>query len=106
MKVKFIVEAENEVLTYVHRVFQASLCLHEEGAVYPRRIQFVNSPPHLALEALEMFYRIHTGVAKVLLSGRHVTPEELTMLEKALTQARTSHFARGEEKKHQMKENK
>ena len=42
-------------------VFQAALCLHEEEAVYPAKLQFTTMPPHLALEALEVFFRIQVN---------------------------------------------
>lgn len=76
-------------------ICQAALCLHEEKAVYPKKIQFVPRP-RLALEALEVFYRIQVCALKLILSG--CGHEHLQLLDRYVTDASTGHFARGEEK--------
>lgn len=38
--------------------------MDEEGAQYPAKISYMYNPPHLAVEALEMYYRIHTSILK------------------------------------------
>lgn len=42
-----------------HRHLQAAIYLHEEGAKYPRKILYQHSPPHLSLEALEVYEIAH-----------------------------------------------
>ncbi|XP_053384100.1 calcineurin-binding protein cabin-1-like isoform X2 [Mercenaria mercenaria] len=42
-------------------------CVHKEHAKYPKRIQYAYNTPHLAVEALEMYYRIHVIILKQLL---------------------------------------
>jgi len=44
--------------------FQAAECLDDDGAQYPRRINYMYNPPHLAVEALELHYRIHASILK------------------------------------------
>ena len=39
--------------------------------MYPARISYMYNPPHLAVEALEMYYRIHTVILKALVAARH-----------------------------------
>lgn len=70
--------------------------MHEEKAVYPKKIQFVNPRPHLALEGLEIFYRIQVCVLKLVLSG--CGDEQLVVLDNYVTNALQGHFARMEEK--------
>ncbi|KAJ8933151.1 hypothetical protein NQ314_014178 [Rhamnusium bicolor] len=43
----------------------ASTLLDENNATYPEKI-FYNNPQHLAVEALELHYRIHASVLKYL----------------------------------------
>lgn len=47
----------------------ADLCLYIDGALYPKKIQYYN-PPYLAVEALEVHYRIHASTMKWLLHNR------------------------------------
>ncbi|GFN77427.1 calcineurin-binding protein cabin-1-like [Plakobranchus ocellatus] len=76
---------------------QAALCLHEEEAVYPSKLQFTTLPPHLALEALEVFFRTQASSLKLVLSGCDYT--SLLVLDIFVTEALNGHFARREEKK-------
>ena len=39
---------------YLEHYKQAALFLHEDGAKYPRKITYIMSPPHLAVESLEV----------------------------------------------------
>ena len=41
----------------------AELCLYVDGTSYPKKIQYHN-PPALAVEALEIHYRIHAATLK------------------------------------------
>lgn len=47
----------------------ADLCLYIDGALYPKKIQYYN-PPYLAVEALEVHYRMHASTMKWLLHNR------------------------------------
>ncbi|XP_012945671.1 uncharacterized protein LOC101852743 [Aplysia californica] len=91
---------------YLECYRQAAICLHQEEAVYPRKILFASYPPHLALESVEVFYRVHASVSKLLLSegaaGEALTAEEMTVLERYVEGALSGHFARGEEKRRQV----
>ncbi|XP_074660409.1 uncharacterized protein LOC141912887 [Tubulanus polymorphus] len=73
--------------------------LHEEGARYPKKIHYMNvATPHYAVESLEIYFRIHTSIAKYLV--RQVpTEEELVLFEKTVTECSTSPFALGNELK-------
>ncbi|KAK3753418.1 hypothetical protein RRG08_056311 [Elysia crispata] len=78
---------------------KAALSLHEEEAEYPAKLQFNTLPPHLALEALEVFFRIHATSLKLLLAG--CSPQCLLILDSFVTDAQKGYFARREEKHQQ-----
>ncbi|WAR03684.1 CABIN-like protein [Mya arenaria] len=60
-------KARRHLREYIHLYFKAMQCLHEENAKYPRKIMFSYTTPHLAVEALEIYYRIHVAILKLLL---------------------------------------
>ena len=45
-------------------VLQAAQCLDDEGAQYPCKISYMYTSPYLAVEALEIYFRIHTSILK------------------------------------------
>ncbi|KAK7933907.1 hypothetical protein WMY93_004803 [Mugilogobius chulae] len=69
--------------------------LHEEAARYPRKIHYHN-PPDLAMEALELHFRLSATILKLLESGNSNLDHEL--LFNLLVEAATGPFAKGEEK--------
>ncbi|GFS04509.1 calcineurin-binding protein cabin-1-like [Elysia marginata] len=81
---------------------QAALCLHEEEAVYPAKLQFTTLPPHLALEALEVFFRIQASSLKLALSGCDYAC--LLVLDSFVSDSHESFFARREQKQSQVAE--
>ncbi|XP_018587162.2 calcineurin-binding protein cabin-1 isoform X2 [Scleropages formosus] len=78
---------------------QAAHYLHEEAARYPRKIHYHN-PPELAMEALELYFRLSASILK-LLESRPPSAEaqqEHELFFSILTEAASGPFARGEEK--------
>ncbi|XP_071511667.1 uncharacterized protein [Diadema antillarum] len=80
---------------------QASHHLHENEARYPKKIPYHN-PPDLSLEALEMYFRIHAAVLKLIQCselGSRVKGHSYTSLEGMIQEAALLPFVRAEEKK-------
>lgn len=65
-----------EILKYYE---YADLCIHVDGAAYPKKIPYYN-PPHLAVEALEVHYRLHVVIFKFLVNNRKFTARVLRLL--------------------------
>ncbi|XP_028434344.1 calcineurin-binding protein cabin-1 isoform X3 [Perca flavescens] len=80
---------------YLQLYQKAAHYLHEEAARYPRKIHYHN-PPDLAMEALELHFRLSATTLK-LLEG-DVPDLEHEVLFKLLVEAAIGPFARGEEK--------
>ncbi|XP_072288589.1 calcineurin-binding protein cabin-1 [Eucyclogobius newberryi] len=80
---------------YLHLYKKSANYLHEEAARYPRKIHYHN-PPDLAMEALELHFRLSATILKLLESGRSDLDHEL--LFNLLVEAATGPFAKGEEK--------
>ncbi|XP_074494850.1 calcineurin-binding protein cabin-1 isoform X4 [Sebastes fasciatus] len=80
---------------YLQLYKKAAHYLHEEAARYPRKIHYHN-PPDLAMEALELHFRLSATTLK-LLEG-DVSDLEHELLFRMLVEAATGPFARGEEK--------
>ncbi|XP_028851321.1 calcineurin-binding protein cabin-1 isoform X2 [Denticeps clupeoides] len=85
---------------YLHLYKKAAHYLHEEAARYPRKIHYHN-PPDLAMEALELFFRLSATILKLL--ENEETSEQDALLDyelffSMLVEAATGPFARGEEK--------
>ncbi|ESO97504.1 hypothetical protein LOTGIDRAFT_152594 [Lottia gigantea] len=87
---------------YLEHYRQAAIYLHEDEAVYPKKIVFSHSPPHLAIEALEVFYRLHATILKHLIrdDGTH----DYKLFEEYITEAANSPFAKGREKRQERRE--
>nr|XP_019949445.1 PREDICTED: calcineurin-binding protein cabin-1 isoform X4 [Paralichthys olivaceus] len=80
---------------YLQLYNKAAHYLHEEAARYPRKIHYHN-PPDLAMEALELHFRLGATILKLL---EAVKPDlEHELLFNLLVEAATGPFARGEEK--------
>lgn len=65
MLAKVAEKRKREPLEYLQHYLSASALLEENNATYPDKISY-NSPQHLALEALEVHYRIHASILKYL----------------------------------------
>ncbi|KAK3607470.1 hypothetical protein CHS0354_015617 [Potamilus streckersoni] len=87
---------------YLFHFVKAAKYIHEENAFYPKRITFAYTTPRLAVEALEMYYRLHVAILKYILksSDTHDYPQYLKYVEEAAN----SPFARGMEKRHEKKD--
>uniref|UniRef100_A0A3B1JKM7 Calcineurin binding protein 1 n=1 Tax=Astyanax mexicanus TaxID=7994 RepID=A0A3B1JKM7_ASTMX len=88
---------------YLQLYKQSAHYLHEEAARYPRKIHYHN-PPDLAMEALELFFRLAATILKLLEEepdevvepAKNVLDYELFF--NMLAEAAVGPFARGEEK--------
>uniref|UniRef100_A0A3Q3KUK7 Calcineurin-binding protein cabin-1 n=1 Tax=Mastacembelus armatus TaxID=205130 RepID=A0A3Q3KUK7_9TELE len=80
---------------YLQLYKKAAHYLHEEAAMYPRKIHYHN-PPDLAMEALELHFRLSATILKLLEAADLDLDHEL--LFNLLVEAATGPFAKGEEK--------
>ncbi|XP_027890617.1 calcineurin-binding protein cabin-1 isoform X2 [Xiphophorus couchianus] len=80
---------------YLQLYKKAAQYLHEEAARYPRKIHYHN-PPDLAMEALELHFRLSASVLKLLQATESELDHEF--LFNLLVEAATGPFAKGEEK--------
>ncbi|XP_061907693.1 calcineurin-binding protein cabin-1 isoform X1 [Entelurus aequoreus] len=80
---------------YLQLYQKAAHFLHEEAARYPRKIHYHN-PPDLAMEALELHFRLSATTLKLLEANEPNLDHEA--LFNLLVQAALGPFARGEEK--------
>nr|XP_003478007.2 calcineurin-binding protein cabin-1 [Cavia porcellus] len=80
---------------YLLHYRQAGHYLHEEAARYPKKIHYHN-PPELAMEALEVFFRLHASILKLL--GKPDSGVSAEVLVNFMKEAAEGPFARGEEK--------
>ncbi|XP_068952704.1 calcineurin-binding protein cabin-1 [Petaurus breviceps papuanus] len=80
---------------FLHHYQRAAHYLHEEAARYPKKIHYHN-PPELAMEALEVYFRLHASILKLVCkAGTGIDAESLLAFMK---EAAEGPFARGEEK--------
>ncbi|XP_013404378.1 calcineurin-binding protein cabin-1 [Lingula anatina] len=87
---------------YLDHYKQAAIFLHEDKARYPKKINYIVSPPHLAVEALEVFYRIHSSMLKFL--EREASEVDYSLFSQYITEAKESPFAKAQEKKTERKD--
>ncbi|KAF6080649.1 calcineurin binding protein 1 [Phyllostomus discolor] len=80
---------------YLLHYRQAGHYLHEEAARYPKKIHYHN-PPELAMEALEVYFRLHASILKLL--GKPELGVGAEVLVNFMKEAAEGPFARGEEK--------
>uniref|UniRef100_A0A6I8NZF1 Calcineurin-binding protein cabin-1 n=1 Tax=Ornithorhynchus anatinus TaxID=9258 RepID=A0A6I8NZF1_ORNAN len=80
---------------YLLHYKQAGHYLHEEAARYPKKIHYHN-PPELAMEALEVYFRLHASILKLV--GKPDSGIEAEVLVTFMKEASEGPFARGEEK--------
>ncbi|XP_036923186.1 calcineurin-binding protein cabin-1 isoform X2 [Sturnira hondurensis] len=80
---------------YLLHYRQAGHYLHEEAARYPKKIHYHN-PPELAMEALEVYFRLHASILKLL--GKPEFGVGAEVLVNFMKEAAEGPFARGEEK--------
>ncbi|CAG2166979.1 unnamed protein product [Oppiella nova] len=71
----------------------AEMCLFVDGTSYPKKIQYYN-PPYLAVEALEIHYRIHVAILKYLTLHKKVSSRLLKRLRMHLIRALRSPFSK------------
>ncbi|XP_060641249.2 calcineurin-binding protein cabin-1 isoform X1 [Anolis sagrei] len=82
-------------LVYLRHYKQAAHFLHEEAARYPKKIHYHN-PPELAMEALEVYFRLHASILKLV--GSPDWGVDAEVLVTFMKEAAEGPFARGEEK--------
>ncbi|CAL8249872.1 unnamed protein product, partial [Boreogadus saida] len=80
---------------YLQLYKKAAHYLHEEAARYPRKIHYHN-PPDLAMEALELYFRMSATILKLLEAGG--TDPDHQLFFSVLVEGAMGPFARGEEK--------
>ncbi|KAM9393412.1 calcineurin-binding protein cabin-1 isoform 2-T2 [Pholidichthys leucotaenia] len=80
---------------YLQLYKKAAHYLHEEAARYPRKIHYHN-PPDLAMEALELHFRLGATILKLLEADELDLDHELLFT--LLVETATGPFAKGEEK--------
>ncbi|XP_032085830.1 calcineurin-binding protein cabin-1 isoform X5 [Thamnophis elegans] len=80
---------------YLFHYKQAGHFLHEEAARYPKKIHYHN-PPELAMEALEVYFRLHASILKLV--GKPDSGADAELLVTFMKEAAEGSFARGEEK--------
>ncbi|XP_020833225.1 calcineurin-binding protein cabin-1 isoform X2 [Phascolarctos cinereus] len=80
---------------YLQHYQRAAHYLHEEAARYPKKIHYHN-PPELAMEALEVYFRLHASILKLV--GKPSTGVDAESLLAFMKEAAEGPFARGEEK--------
>ncbi|KAJ8299281.1 hypothetical protein KUTeg_023341, partial [Tegillarca granosa] len=85
---------------YLHQYTMAAECLYEENATYPKKINYSYTSPHLAVEALEMFYRLHVAAVKQILKN-NCSDQECWVFQKYIDETASSPFARCKEKRHE-----
>ncbi|XP_052827464.1 calcineurin-binding protein cabin-1 [Octopus bimaculoides] len=90
---------------YLEHYKEAAHHLHEDFAAYPKKINYVVSPPHLAVESLELFYRQHVAILKELLF-KSAEELDLDYFEQYMIEVANGPFANQREKRHQRRENK
>ncbi|CAH1273708.1 CABIN1 [Branchiostoma lanceolatum] len=91
----------NPPQVYLEHYRLASVYLHEDEARYPRKIHYHN-PPDLAMEALEVFFRIHASIIKYIL--KEPSNPDYQLLEKYIREAAESPFALGKEKRERQRD--
>lgn len=79
---------------YVGCYQKAAQLLEESSAAYPKRISY-NTPGHLSVEALEIYYRIHSNCLKVLMTqeGKQIDIELCRTVARQLEIASKGAFA-------------
>ncbi|XP_028566665.2 calcineurin-binding protein cabin-1 isoform X2 [Podarcis muralis] len=82
-------------VVYLRHYKQAGHFLHEEAARYPKKIHYHN-PPELAMEALEVYFRLHASILKLV--GKPNSGVDAEMLVTFMKEAAEGPFARGDEK--------
>ena len=83
-------KSEN-VLTTLQYYERADLCLFLDSAAYPKKINYYN-PQYLAVEALEIHYRIHVCVLKYLINNRKFSARMLRQLKLHILNVTRSSF--------------
>ncbi|XP_069475989.1 calcineurin-binding protein cabin-1 isoform X2 [Ambystoma mexicanum] len=80
---------------YLQHYKMAGHYLHEEAARYPKKVHYHN-PPALAMEALEVFFRLHASILKLV--GKADPDMDVELYFTLMKEASEGPFAKGEEK--------
>ncbi|XP_029475097.1 calcineurin-binding protein cabin-1 isoform X2 [Rhinatrema bivittatum] len=80
---------------YLQHYSQAGYYLHQEAARYPKKIHYHN-PPELAMEALEVYFRLHASILKLV--GKMDSSMDAELLFTFMKDASEGSFAMGKEK--------
>ncbi|XP_064634995.1 calcineurin-binding protein cabin-1-like [Lineus longissimus] len=92
---------------YLEHYKESARFLYEDNARYPKKIHYIVSPPHLAVEALEVHYRLHVSIIKYLLRHTKGIPLELyEVFDQHIKAAAESPFALTREKRHEKRESR
>jgi calcineurin-binding protein cabin-1 len=88
-----IAEKKKEApLVYLNHYLQSAKYLYEDNATYPIKINH-NNPTHLAIESLEVFYRITACIMKYLEQHSKVNKPTAKLFLRVLKEMATSPFA-------------
>ncbi|XP_077863764.1 calcineurin-binding protein cabin-1-like [Saccoglossus kowalevskii] len=94
---KIAEKQKDKPLGFLEYYKKASCHLHDDEACYPKKIHYHN-PPDLAMEALEVYYRLHAAVLKLLQEHDKEYCIDYQTLERCLIEAANSPFAKGLQK--------
>ncbi|KAL5007713.1 hypothetical protein ScPMuIL_016519 [Solemya velum] len=89
-------------IEYLTHYKQAAIHLYEDNATYPKKITYAFVAPRLAVESLEVFYRLHVAMLKQLLKKK--ADVDFGVFESFINEAAESPFARGREKRREKRE--
>ncbi|XP_038052847.1 calcineurin-binding protein cabin-1-like [Patiria miniata] len=76
---------------------KAAYYLHEDEAKYPKKVAYHN-PPDLSLEALEMYFRLHASILKLLDKPETSFRGDYAMLQRYVMDAMDEPFVSAQEK--------
>ncbi len=88
-----VMEKSGHLLAALRYYEWAELSLYVDGTSYPKKIQYHN-PPHLAVEALEIHYRIHAATLKYLTLNKKFSSRILKRIKFHLIRALRSPFSK------------
>ncbi|KAF6029656.1 cabin1 [Bugula neritina] len=88
---KICEKSKGDPEVYLDHYTKAASCLHKEGAQYPSKISYMYNPPYLAVEALEIYYRIHATILKSL--QRNPPTHHFQLYTKVILEMKESPFA-------------
>ncbi|XP_060070254.1 uncharacterized protein LOC132550231 [Ylistrum balloti] len=99
MMAKCLEKMRKPAKEYLDHYKKAAGYLYEENATFPKKIVYAYTTPHLAVESLEMFYRIHVSIMKILLKNKTILESDMQLFQQYIKEAANSPFARCQEKR-------